>query len=158
MPWYLLQGIAACLFWKKKFSWHNITHSPNGLTIQLGIPIWIRIQIGIPTWVWYSTWNSNSNGDKFGRVHAMAMKLYFTMEIGDLLNSNLDLNPGLWNVCGILSCSNQKCKNAFCKPSMVKRKHYSVVTISLAGRYTTSVKRYDIFPCFCHKLTADYVY
>ncbi len=48
----------------------NLVHSPNGLTIQLGIHIWIRIQIGIPTWVWYSTWNSNSNGDKFGRVYS----------------------------------------------------------------------------------------
>ncbi len=52
----------------KVFTLRLDLHSPNGLTIQLGIPIWIRIQIGSPTWVWYSTWNSNSNGDKFGRV------------------------------------------------------------------------------------------
>ncbi len=43
-------------------------HSLDRSAIQIGIPIWICIQIGIPTWVWYSTWNSNSNGDKFGRV------------------------------------------------------------------------------------------
>ncbi len=33
-------------------SWHLLTHSPNGSTIQLGIPIWICIQLGIPTQVW----------------------------------------------------------------------------------------------------------
>ena len=44
-------------------------HSPDGSTFQLGIPILIRIQLGIPTLVWYSTWNSNFNGDKFGRVY-----------------------------------------------------------------------------------------
>ena len=29
----------------------------------------VCIQLEILTWVWYSTWNSNSNGDKFGRVY-----------------------------------------------------------------------------------------
>ena len=46
----------------------NDLHSSDGSTIQLGITISIRIQLGIPTSVWYSTWNSNLNGDKFGRV------------------------------------------------------------------------------------------
>ncbi len=45
-----------------------VMHSPDGSSIQLGIPIWICIQLGIPTLVWYSTWNSNLNGDTFGRV------------------------------------------------------------------------------------------
>ena len=36
-------------------------HSPDGSTIQLGIPIWICIKLGIPTQVWYSTWNSNDH-------------------------------------------------------------------------------------------------
>ncbi len=51
--------------WAKLSVW---IHSPKWLTIQLGNPIQIRIQIGIPSWVWYSIWNSNPNGDKFGRV------------------------------------------------------------------------------------------
>ncbi len=46
-----------------------LVHSPNGLTIQLGIPTSIRIQLGIPTLVWYSIWNSNLNEDRFGRVY-----------------------------------------------------------------------------------------
>ncbi len=58
------------LYWYFLFdvTWPNMEHSPDGSTIQLGITISIRIQLGIPTSVWYSTWNSNLNGDKFGGV------------------------------------------------------------------------------------------
>ena len=66
-----LQLYILFMYWGLSWNSYFDSHSPDGFSI------WICIQLRIPTWVWYSTWNSNFNGDKFWRVQGKTRALYF---------------------------------------------------------------------------------